>query len=258
MGIVALPHMLGIQLPPLTPLNAAVTALQLAGVVAMSTSRDQLPYSKFAGSAGDIGSRTGMAIIYVLGLVLSLGQLMVACREPVCPRLVLVGTMLTAHYLKRELEVLYVHKYSGKINLATSCMISVSYGLAAIGIMHYTERQLELGRAAICGAVVFGIGAVGNAWHHWLLSRLRAKGGGAYVVPQGGLFDLVTCPHYLMELVAWLGIAISSRSLFAFLNWVSMTGYLAGRARSTTEWYVAKFGDGYPAARRKHLVPFVY
>jgi hypothetical protein len=119
----------------------------------MAASRDQLPYSKFAGAAGDVPSRVGMVLIYALGLVVSLGQLTMACRESVSPRLVLVGTMLTAHYLKRELEVLYVHRYSGKISLATSCLISLSYGLGTLGIMHYTDRHLELGRAAIEAAL---------------------------------------------------------------------------------------------------------
>lgn len=175
-----------------------------------------------------------------------------------CPcRAALVGTMLTAHYLKRELEVLYVHRYSGKIDLATSCAISVSYGLATLGIMHYTAKEVELGRAAIAGAVLFGIGAMGNAWHHWLLSALRSGGKSAYVIPTGGLFRYVACPHYLMELVGWLGIAMTSSSLFAYLNFASMAGYLSSRAQSTSEWYRNKFGEAYPR-ERKNLVPFIF
>ncbi|KAJ1622176.1 hypothetical protein T492DRAFT_885676 [Pavlovales sp. CCMP2436] len=57
-------------LPPLTPFNVGVTALQIAGVVSMGMS-----------------------------------------EKPTCPRAVLVGTMLTAHYLKREFEVLWLHSY---------------------------------------------------------------------------------------------------------------------------------------------------
>lgn len=246
-------------LPQATPFNVGVTALQLVGVVAMAMSERTAPlaYSKFAGAAGNVPSRIGMVVIYALGLVASLMALIAACREPTAPRAALVGTMLTAHYLKRELEVLYVHRYSGKIDLATSCAISVSYGLATLGIMHYTAHEVALGRAAIAGAALFGIGAAGNAWHHWLLSTLRSGGKAAYAVPRGGLFGLVACPHYLMELLAWLGIAMTSSSLFAYLNFASMAAYLASRAHSTTRWYRAKFGEAYPR-ERKHLVPYLY
>jgi len=213
--------------------------------------------AQFAGAAGNVPSRLGMLIIYALGLVASIASLISACREPSCPRAALVGTMLTAHYLKRELEVFFVHRYSGKIDLATSCAISLSYGLATVGIMHYSARERALGRVAIAGAVLFGVGAAGNAWHHWLLAALRSGNRTAYAVPRGALFGLVACPHYLMELVAWLGIAMASSSLFAYLNFASMSAYLMGRAISTRDWYRRKFGDEYPAAR-KALVPYVF
>lgn len=75
-------------LPPATPFNIAVTALQLAGVASMAMSERTAPlaYSKFAGAAGNVPSRLGMVIIYLLGLVASLTTLIAACREPNTPR----------------------------------------------------------------------------------------------------------------------------------------------------------------------------
>lgn len=62
---------------------------------------------------------------------------------------------------------------------------------------------------------------------HWLLARLRpaqprnpgtkplapagaqtAAEQGGYVVPRGGAFELVSCPHYLAEIVVYAGLAL--------------------------------------------------
>jgi very-long-chain enoyl-CoA reductase len=250
--------MLASFLPPLTPLNAGVTAAQLVAVSAGLTERSApVAYSKFAAGAGNISSRLGMVIIYSLGLAASAALLVGELRESARPRAVLVGAMLMAHYLKRELEVLYIHVYSGKTSLAVASFISLSYGLTALGITHYTARDLELGPGAMVGLVIFVIGLAGNGWHHWLLSTLRSGGTKKYVIPTCGLFPLVSCPHYLFELVAWLGIAIASHSLFACLQLAQMTSYLTSRASATTNWYQSKFGSDYPATRR-HIIPFLY
>ena len=79
----------------------------------------------------------------------------------------------------------------------------------------------------------------------------------AYVVPRGGLFSLVTTPHYLCELAAWLGVALVAQQLNALLVFAGLASYLSGRAVATTRWYRTKFGKAWPAHRR-HLVPFVF
>ena len=47
-------------------------------------------------------------------------------------------------------------------------------------------------------------------------------------VPTGGLFSLVTCPHYFFELVSWWGLAVVSQHIHAVGVALGMTGYLAG------------------------------
>ena len=59
----------------------------------------------------------------------------------------------------------------------------------------------------------------------FLLTPHQAK---AYSVPQGGLFPLVATPHYLFEIVAWLGIALAAQQLNALLV---TAGMAAGSAR---------------------------
>merc|ERR1712070_821433 len=125
------------------------------------------------------------------------------------------------------------------------------------------------------GILLFVVGQIGNLYHHWLLATMRrpaaaastsadrAAGGSApaqekaYVIPRGGLFELVTMPHYFFEILAWIGIALSTQQLNAFLAAAGMASYLSGRAVATSRWYQSKFGNDWPVQRR-HLVPFIF
>ena len=105
--------------------------------------------------------------------------------------------------------------------------------------------------------LVFAVGNTGNFYHHLLLSRLRAGGGDKeYKIPRGGLFELVACPHYLFEIVAFFGFAMISQTLYALTVALGTAAYLAGRSYTTRKWYASKFED-FPASI-KALVPYVW
>jgi very-long-chain enoyl-CoA reductase len=96
-----------------------------------------------------------------------------------------------------------------------------------------------------------------NFYHHLLLARLRPAGdGGGYRIPQGGLFSLVACPHYLAEIVSWIGYAVMAGLPTAWGNVFIVTLYLGARSRATLRWYRDKL-PGWPAGRRA-LIPFVF
>ena len=81
-----------------------------------------------------------------------------------------------------------------------------------------------------------------------------------YPIPKGGLFALCWCPHYLFELVGWVGIAIVSNHFNYWLTVVVFTSSLSGRAKSTEDWYLEVFA-GEPELdgnRRTALIPFLY
>ena len=71
------------------------------------------------------------------------------------------------------------------------------------------------------------------------ISKHVAKSGEGkteYKPPAGGLFEYVSAPHYLFELVGWFGIALAAEHLNAFLVAACMTSYLSGRAVATSRW----------------------
>merc|ERR1711865_577718 len=250
-----------IQTPEWTTTAICVTALQAVSVLTSGVAEfkgDSAGYSKFnkPGAALNVSSRLGMCLIYALGLLASIHALQAAATS----RTLLVSCMLFVHYAKRELEVGFVHKYSGEINLPASALISIAYGFTAVGTSYYTANSTStaLQSSDVLGAAMFLVGQAGNGWHHWSLAQLRSPGAKKnYVIPSAGLFRSVACPHYLFELIGWYGVAVCSGTLFGVLNALSMTHYLAGRSYNTTRWYKSKFGSQYPSSR-KHLIPGLF
>lgn len=82
-----------------------------------------------------------------------------------------------------------------------------------------------------------------------ILSRLRAPGESGYRIPRGFLFESVSCPNYLGEIVEWTGWAILTWSLAgaSFAIWTFAN--LVPRALAHHRWYRETFAD-YPPRRR--------
>lgn len=108
----------------------------------------------------------------------------------------------------------------------------------------------------IAGAVMFVVGFLGNVVTDEQLRRLRKPGDTAYKIPRGGLFELVSSPNYLCEILEWSGWALASWSVGGLAFALYTFANLAPRARSNHAWYLATFPD-YPT-RRRALVPFVW
>ncbi|KAI9034421.1 3-oxo-5-alpha-steroid 4-dehydrogenase-domain-containing protein [Hyaloraphidium curvatum] len=77
-----------------------------------------------------------------------------------------------------------------------------------------------------------------------------------YSIPRGFLFDYVSCPAYLGEIVEWIGFAIATGSPAAWCFAAFTFGNLFPRGLSTHRWYKETFGDSYPKDRRA-VIPFV-
>jgi 3-oxo-5-alpha-steroid 4-dehydrogenase 1 len=101
----------------------------------------------------------------------------------------------------------------------------------------------------LIGAGLFIAGLITNRWADTVLRGLRKPGEEGYHIPYGSLFNLVSCPNYLGEIIEWTGWAIATWSLpgLAFAVWTFAN--LAPRARSHHAWYHKNF-PGYPPQRR--------
>lgn len=106
-----------------------------------------------------------------------------------------------------------------------------------------------------------GIGGAVFASSWWTnlqsdLTLIRLRKGGGYVIPRGGLFDLISAPNYFSETVEWVGWALASQSLAGIAFAIYTFANLAPRAVANHRWYKEKFPN-YPL-ERKAFFPFIW
>lgn len=107
----------------------------------------------------------------------------------------------------------------------------------------------------IIGVLIFALGWHINRRADAMLAALRKPGETGYKIPRGWLYEKVSCPNYLGEILIWCGWAVATWS-WAGLAFVCLTvANLLPRALQHHRWYREKFPD-YPA-RRKALVPYL-
>jgi very-long-chain enoyl-CoA reductase len=223
-------------------------------------------YSKFANRERKftLPSRLGMFIIYFPAVLLvwlpllSHGVTLSAWH-------LLVAGMVSAHFGKRCLETLFVHKYSGVMHTDSVVMICAMYSTQSWVLGELAATDVGPGLMPIPGLDVwtslgFALWLIGvgiNFQHHLLLAKLRVPGELEYKLPRGGLFGYVACPHYLGELIGWIGFSLVFRHIGALMLTFVMVMYLGGRSHNTVKWYRERLGDQVPA-NWKRLVPFLY
>ena len=67
-----------------------------------------------------------------------------------------------------------------------------------------------------------------------------------YQIPHGGLFEYCSCPHYLGELLEWIGFAIACQGSLVSLSFCFYTAAnLIPRAVAQHAWYQTYFDDGH-------------
>lgn len=97
---------------------------------------------------------------------------------------------------------------------------------------------------------------------HRILANLRKNTKGRiyttkHSIPRGKWFELVSCPHYMAEIMIYLAITIvlGGRSLtwWMVFGFVALNQIFVGKFNHT--WYLKKFKN-YPKTRRA-IVPYV-
>jgi hypothetical protein len=234
--------------------------LFMAAALAISeaTGRLRLPYSKFGTGVG-VNSRAGLALAYATPIFVYVA-LWIEGGAPQTPYHLLVLAAFLFHFVRRILEILFVSSYSRPTPLCALVTIALLYGGAATSCAFFqvhTLGQTTSNPVFILGVLVFGLGELLNGYHHWLLARLRPPGGRTYGVPRGGLFGWAASPHYLGEILSFVGYAMMSDLLPVWGNALVVSAYLASRANTTLKWYQREMPLRIPSGWRR-LVPFAY
>ncbi|OQR88585.1 3-oxo-5-alpha-steroid 4-dehydrogenase [Thraustotheca clavata] len=169
----------------------------------------------------------------------------------------------TIHFMKRELETIFVHRFSRPtmplFNLFKNCAYYWTFG-AVIGypLCHPDYQGPKSDFQVNLGLAIFAVSEFLNFCVHVQLRTMRAKEGSSErPIPKGPLFLLVSCPNYTFEILGWVGFSIFTQIFFGYL--FTLVGFLqmAQWALQKHSGYYKTYGDEYKRLRRKALVPFI-
>ncbi|KAL4576687.1 hypothetical protein LXL04_012785 [Taraxacum kok-saghyz] len=206
-----------------------------------------------------LSSRIGMLVFYTPSFFLGVASFSVFRLQDL--RFLMAISVLTFHFFKRIFEVLFVHKFSGSMMVDDAITIGLSYFVSTATMIYAQYLSQESPEPAYdlkyVGLAMFLTGISGNFYHHYILSSLRRKGDREYKVPKGGLFDLVICPHYLFEIIEFVGVTCIYQTGFTFCFTLGTVFLLMGRSYATRKWYVTKFGGKF-GKNVKALIPYLF
>ncbi|KAF4612469.1 hypothetical protein G7Y89_g15608 [Cudoniella acicularis] len=163
--------------------------------------------------------------------------------------------MIVLHFIKREYETVFVHRFS----LATMPLFNIFknsthyWVLSGFNLAYwiyaptsYTARSSPtIDLVNSIGIALYVFGEISNLQTHLILSKLRSPGGTERGIPKGYGFGLVTCPNYLFETIAWVGIAFVCKSWSVGIFIVAAYWQMNQWAIKKEKAYRAEFGDKY-------------
>ncbi|XP_032811030.1 polyprenal reductase [Petromyzon marinus] len=187
---------------------------------------------------------------------------------------VLAQALMVLQVVRRLAECLFLSVYSNAI------MHAVQYGF---GMLYYVMiaftllcegpsiggKELSVWQLLaqwrwyhVAGSVMFAWATLHHHRSHNILANLRKDKAGRvvhtrYVVPHGDWFELVSCPHYLAEILVYVAIAVVlggvHRTWWVVLFYLIVIQSLEGRLMH--ESYRSRFPD-YPQHRRA-ILPYL-
>jgi 3-oxo-5-alpha-steroid 4-dehydrogenase 1 len=166
------------------------------------------------------------------------------------------------HYLHRAF--IYPFTQSGKekaypillvlMAFTFNCLNGFVNGYGVFNLYFYDLSYL-LKWNFFAGILVFITGFIINKTADAELRNFRKQNPSEYIVPHGWLFDYISSPHYLGEIIEWSGWAIMTWSLPGLAFLVFTFANLFPRAITSHKWYRSHFPD-YPPGR-KAIIPYL-
>jgi len=188
-----------------------------------------------------------------------------ASAKPYAKVVHIAAACWAAHYAKRLLETIFVHRFSHSTmpvrNLFKNC--SYYWGFAGYVAYHVNHPLFTAPsdiQVYVCAAL-FALSELGNLSIHLALRDLRPPGTSVRKIPYPTgnpftqLFRFVSCPNYSYEFYAWLSFTVMTQclpaGLFCAAGMYQMTVWAMGKHRN----YKKEF-KSYPKGR-KSIIPFL-
>lgn len=178
--------------------------------------------------------------------------------------------LVLLHYLKREVETLFVHRFSSAtMPLFNIFKNSAHYWFLSGALLAGAIYRPALGAKALRGtiqddpffltgcAITWTLAQLGNFQSHMILRSLRSAGGRERKIPRGGAFELVSCPNYFFETLSWIAFTVLTLSPASALFAAVSVGQMAIWAAKKHHNYKKEFSKEYPRGR-KAMFPFIF
>ncbi|KAG7549016.1 hypothetical protein FFLO_03129 [Filobasidium floriforme] len=180
-----------------------------------------------------------------------------------------VLALIVLHYVKREYETVFVHKFSHATMPFRNIFKNCSHYWLLCGVMTAASFfRPQYGAAAVKGTVFdnpIWIGAWSLLWvygefsnylTHMNLRSIRTPPGQPRNFPKGYGFDQVTCANYWFESLTWIALtAMTCDGSFALFTAVSV-GQMLQWALKKHKTYRKEHGKNYP--KRNIMIPYIW
>lgn len=171
--------------------------------------------------------------------------------------------MLMFHYLKREFESVFIHRFSNSTmpfqRIFYNCTYYWGFGGIFIGYFLFHPLYTDYEMPVACHFGILGFYLLAqfmNFRTHLILRNLRKPGTKDRGIPEGCGFGYVSCANYLWEILAWTIFALYSKCITSLFFLALMLFTLQDWAMQRHRRYKKEF-EKYPK-NRKALIPFVF
>jgi len=189
-----------------------------------------------------------------------------ADSAPPTPVQTLLYLCFQAHFIKRILETVFLHKFSANsmplyMIFRNSALYWVGFGICSAASIYATlspvryplQARSELSFVDYAAFALFLTGESCNFIVHKHLASLRPRGGTGKGIPNCIGSGLVTCPNYMFEVLAWVGVILICRDLVVVVSLLAGSFYMAAWSRGKEKNLRQTFPDQYKKKRYTFL-----
>ena len=170
--------------------------------------------------------------------------------------------MWCIHFTRRLIEILCIYMARKPVlygQVIMSLSVRIIFGFCVgWSINYHLHYEPPAGGLIVVGVLIFVVGEVGNCLSHIHLMRSAKQ----KTIALGGIFNYVSRPHYLFEILSWLGFALTSFTLPSLLFFLLNTTVLLIRGYRRHAKYreldMKQEKDTTYCRKRKAIIPFLF